>query len=301
MILPLVVSCSVFDRRTDDQAAVMTATQRYKALKAETPRKRILLLPFINETAEKDPSIPKTGRDALISSLRLTDNFIILDNSDLPKDLKDFRKDTGFDLVEISKMVAPLGVVSLVEGRIIELKLRRYGDAVGLIRKVKAEVQATVGLRLYSVSNQKEIMNEVRSAVSEGATTRVMDKNTRPSALLTDPSLIRQSITSGFQAMTLNIVKTVDKLSWLGKVAMVNGDRVYLNAGRLTGINIGDILKITEEGEDIFDPDSGLLIGKAPGRMKGTLEVVSYFGKDGCVAVIHSGSGVKENDLVELY
>jgi hypothetical protein len=288
-IIFLLVSCGIFNRRTDDQHAVMTAAQKYKSLKAETPRKRILLLPFINETPEKDPNIPKTGRDALISSLRLTDNFVILDNNDLPKDLKDFRKDTGFDLVEISKMAAPLGVVALIEGRIIELKLRRFGDDVGLIRKVRAEVQATVGL------------NEVRTSTSEGASTRVMDKNTRPAALLTDPLLIRQSLTNGFQGMTLNVVKTVDKLSWQGKVAMISGDRVYLNAGRLTGIHIGDILKVTEEGDDIFDPDSGLLIGKAPGRMKGTLEVVSYFGKDGCVAVIHSGSGVKENDLVELY
>lgn len=295
------MGCGVFDRRTDEQSAVMTAAQRYKSLRAETPRKRVLLLPFINETSEQDANIPKTGRDSLISSLKLTDNFVILDNTDLPKDLKDFKKESGYDLAEISKMVAPLGVVALVEGRVIELKLRRFGDDVGLIRKVRAEVQATVGVRVFSVNNQKEIMNEVRNATSEGSTTRVIDRNTRPSALLTDPALIRQSLISGFQGMTLNIVKSVDKLGWQGKVAMVTGDRVYLNAGRLTGINIGDILKIIEDGDDIYDPDSGLLIGKAPGRMKGTLEVVSFFGKDGCVAVVHSGSGVKENDLVELY
>ena len=35
--------------------------------------------------------------------------------------------------------------------------------------------------------------------------------------------------------------------------------------------------------------------------MKGTLEVISFFGTDGSIAVIHSGSGFRENDKVELY
>ena len=64
---------------------------------------------------------------------------------------------------------------------------------------------------------------------------------------------------------------------------------------------MGDILKITEEGDEIFDPDTGIFIGRAPGRMKGTVEVVSYFGRDGSICLIHSGSGFKENDRVELY
>ena len=46
---------------------------------------------------------------------------------------------------------------------------------------------------------------------------------------------------------------------------------------------------------------SGGFIGKAPGRMKGTIEIVSYFGKDGAIGIIHSGSGFNENDLVEIY
>jgi hypothetical protein len=82
---------------------------------------------------------------------------------------------------------------------------------------------------------------------------------------------------------------------------MISGERVYVNAGRLSGLQVGDILKVTEEGDDVYDPDTGRFIGTAPGRLKGTIEVVSYFGKDGAIAVIHSGSGFQENDRVELY
>ncbi|MDZ4084592.1 MAG: hypothetical protein U1E10_16745, partial [Bdellovibrionales bacterium] len=93
----------------------------------------------------------------------------------------------------------------------------------------------------------------------------------------------------------------VEKLSWEGRVALVKGERVYLNAGRLSGLQVGDILRISEEGEDVHDPETGNYIGRVPGRLKGTVEIVSYFGRDGAIAVLHSGSGFRENDLVELY
>jgi hypothetical protein len=273
--------------------------QKLTSLRSEGPRKRILLLPFLNDSQEKDPAVARTGRDALVSGLRLTDNFIILDNTDIPKDLKQYMKDGAYDTDEISKVAAELGVVAVIEGKILEVKARKTGDEVGLIRSVSAVVTSTVAVKVYSAANNREILNEVRSATSESKTHRVADSTHYNYAA--DPELIRDSLSSAFQGMILPITKAVDKISWGGRVALVSGDRIYLNAGRITGINIGDILRVTDEGEDIYDPNNGVLIGKAPGRMKGTLEVVSYFGKDGCITVVHSGSGFKENDKVELY
>jgi hypothetical protein len=71
--------------------------------------------------------------------------------------------------------------------------------------------------------------------------------------------------------------------------------------GKVSGLQVGDILKVSEDGEDVYDPQTGNYIGGVPGRLKGTLEVISYFGQDGSIAVIHSGSGFKENDKIELY
>ena len=64
---------------------------------------------------------------------------------------------------------------------------------------------------------------------------------------------------------------------------------------------VGDLIKVLEPGSEIFDPDSGTLIGESPGQVKGTLEVVSFFGSDGSIAVVHSGSGFKVNDRIEMY
>jgi hypothetical protein len=84
-------------------------------------------------------------------------------------------------------------------------------------------------------------------------------------------------------------------------VAKIIGNKIYLNAGRDSGINIGDILKIITEGQEIYDPETGALIGMSKGDMKGTIEVIDYFGQDGSIAILHSGGQVLEGDFVQLY
>jgi hypothetical protein len=71
--------------------------------------------------------------------------------------------------------------------------------------------------------------------------------------------------------------------------------------GQVTGLKQGDLLRVLEEGDEIYDPQTGNFLGKAPGKLKGTIEVVSFFGTDGAIAVIHSGSGFRPLDRVELY
>ena len=51
--------------------------------------------------------------------------------------------------------------------------------------------------------------------------------------------------------------------------------------------------------EEVFDPETGGYIDNITGCMKGTIEVVSYFGKDSAVTVVHSDSGFQENDQQE--
>src|SRR5690606_17233371 len=151
-------------------------------------------------------------------------NFIILQNSDLPGDLKNHFKDGKYDTDAITKQVASLGVIAIIEGRVIDIKVKRWGDEVGVIRNLKAEVEGTVGIRVIGVQSGREILNEVRTATSISKTTRVFQKGARASELMADPNLIKDSLTKGFEDMTLAITKAVDKITWKGKVALVSGN-----------------------------------------------------------------------------
>ena len=88
---------------------------------------------------------------------------------------------------------------------------------------------------------------------------------------------------------------------WEGRIAALQGERIYINVGRISGVQVGDILKVVEDGNEIYDPELGYHVGKVQGRVKGTLEIVGFFGQDGAISVVHSGAGFKENDRIEIY
>jgi TolB-like protein len=264
-------------------------------------RKRVMVLPFINGGLSRSEDAGRVAREAFLRQLRRTDEFVVVANSDFPKEISAFLKAGEYDLEAMGKIAAAMGISAIIEGRILEVRARRVGDEVGLVRKIRARMNARVQIRMVNTRNGSIILNETREAEAEEATTRVAERAASDRDLADDPILIESVVTRAFQSTLQRIVNAVEKLSWEGRVALVKGERVYLNAGRLSGLQIGDILRISEEGEDVHDPETGSYIGRDPGRLKGTVEVVSYFGKDGAISVLHSGSGFRENDLVELY
>lgn len=298
------VGCSLFGKKSNHP--VPEADIRDVPVQAreeeEAPRHRVLVLPFLDERADRTQGAPEAARQVMLRELAKTRQFVLVSPEDFPKDLKKFiTEDQDYDMPAIAKVAAGMGVAAVIEGKILDIKARRLGDTVGLIRKAKAEVESQVRLRMFAGKNGKEILNEVRKAEIETSVTRFGRNNEFASHMGEDPDLVRQSVRKAFLTSIPNIVRAVEKLRWEGRIAMVSGERIFVNAGRLSGLQVGDILKVTEEGDDIYDPESGRFIGTAPGRLKGTVEVVSYFGKDGAVAVVHSGSGFRENDRVELY
>jgi len=289
-------------RRSSKAQGVAIKRVPFAARGTYGPRKRILVLPFLDEKVDRPQKVIRGARATVVRSLARTNAFVIVRNDELPQDAGKFiTENREYDLDKIAPLAASLGVAAVVEGKIMEVKAKRIGDQVGLFRQVKARVETTIRIRVVSAKNGRIILQDVRKGEIETSTTRVAQYSFSDRYLEEDPKLIRLSVARAFSGSIVNIVKAVDKISWEGRVALVNGERVFINAGRLSGIQVGDILKITEEGKEIFDPETGGLLGRAPGRMKGTVEVVSYFGKDGAICLLHSGSGFSENDRVELY
>lgn len=304
-VIALLSSCSLVTPRSNSSAKLAPEVKdvSYQARDSRdmSPRKRVIVLPFIDTTGGRSEKAAQAARDAFIKALRKTDEFVVVANTDFPKDVASYLKNGEYDLEAMGKMGGAMGLAGIIEGKVLNLKAKRIGDEVGLVREVRARITATVQVRMVNTKNGTIGLNETHSADVEDTTTRVAERSFSDRSLEEDPKLIEAVVTEAFRSTIPKITQSTDKLSWEGRVAMVKGDRIYLNAGRISGLMIGDILKITEDGEDVYDPDTGALIGRVPGRLKGTVEVVSYFGKDGSIGVIHSGSGFRENDHVELY
>jgi len=265
------------------------------------PRKRLMILPFLDTSEMRPQSLRDSARTAFIKELNRTGEVITVDSKDLRVDFSKQIQGGQYKLDEIASAAKDLGVAALLEGKVEDLKVKRKSDAVGVFRQMKTTFEAQVRVRIASARSGKELFNTLKTVTIEESNVRVAENANADRFFQANPEILENLLKEAFLDFAPQITEAMNKMSWEGRIAGISGDRIFLNVGRVSGLQVGDVLKVSEEGDEIYDPQSGNYIGKVPGRLKGTLEVVSYFGQDGAIAVIHSGAGFKENDRIELY
>lgn len=157
-----------------------------------------------------------------------------------------------------------------------------------------------IEIRLFDINSNKEIMVENFDGYADDSSYQfyLSDPKER---LQYRQELLRYSAKVAIRKSVPKILAIGSKLDWVGRVARIIGSKIYINAGRNSGIQIGDVLKVLTQGSEIYDPETGALIGVSEGEVKGTLEIIDYFGADGSLATLHSGGSVAEGDYVQLY
>jgi hypothetical protein len=203
-------------------------------------------------------------------------------------------------LKERASLAFKKGIFFILEPKIVDIQISGKKDPVGIIRRSHTEMVIKVQLKVLSTRDSTEVYHKIKTLTIEDSQVRVADSTTAEQFVLSNPSLIKARIQETLFDYIPEIQQLLSKIQWEGRVALVQGDRIYLNVGQQTGVRIGDILRVSDVGEEIYDPQSGEFIGRTAGRVKGTIEILSYFGEDGSVAALHSGSGFRENDRVEL-
>jgi len=82
------------------------------------------------------------------------------------------------------------------------------------------------------------------------------------------------------------VAKEINGMDWFTRIALVEGNMVYLNAGYQTGLKEGDLLEVY--------PSGGLRGAKPIGRIR----ISKLFGVDASAAQVVEGSGFQVNDVV---
>jgi hypothetical protein len=264
-------------------------------------KKKIALLGFYNESPMGGEDLAITATEELRRELGRSREFIIdPEGESIFGNSKEIYAGGGVKLSQLSRKAKMSGVNIVVFGRIKEARVRQKSDEVGFVRKVKSLAETYVEIRVYDVLANKEL-------ISETVDGNITDDNLRFYKAEGDENisyrqeLLRYSVKVAVRKIIPRIIKIGSKLDWMGRVAKIIGTRIYINAGRSSGINVGDILKVITEGQEVYDPESGAMIGISQGEVKGTLEVVDYFGQDGAICILHSGGSVTEGDFVQLY
>ena len=173
-------------------------------------------------------------------------------------------------------------VASPAERAAFALRLQQeYGATVAVF--VAAPDQAAPG---------KTLQGEIYDAMGGGlvrTVTAVIPPYAAADAAARDAALGRALASVGEK-----VREVVALLPWYGKVAAVEGDRAYINAGKEAGLKMGQLLRVYHGGKVV----AGL--GFAPGERIAVLEVAGFIGTNGAYGVVKEGKGVQANDLVAI-
>lgn len=261
-------------------------------------KKRVVILPFIDLSENQEASRIK-ARNAFVEDLNKSEGVIALEANQLKNDVSKYLKNGEYDLIKLAKDSQNDGVSSLLEGKIVDLKLKQTLDAEKKIQKASFEV--SVRIRILNIRAGKEIFSVVKTVTIDDENSKLTEPVAGKAFFAKNPDLVTVLMKDAFLDFSPQVVEAMTQVTWEGRIAALKGEKVYLNVGRVSGVQVGDILKVVEDGNEIYDPEIGYHIGKVKGQAKGTLEVVGFFGQDGAISIMHSGAGFKENDRVELY
>lgn len=266
-----------------------------------TIKKKVALLSFFNESNIGGDDLAYLATDEFRRELIKSREFILDPEGEaIFGTSKEIYAGGGIKLAQLSRKAKMSGVNIVIFGRIKEARVRQKNDEVGFVRKVKSMAETFLEVKVFDVLNNKELYSETLDGNISDDNMRFYQEASEEN-LAYRQELLRYSVKSAARKFVPSVIRVGSKLDWLGRVAKIIGTRMYINAGRESGINLGDILKVITEGQEVYDPESGAMIGMSPGEVKGTLEVVDFFGVDGAVCILHSGGSVTEGDFVQLY
>jgi len=89
--------------------------------------------------------------------------------------------------------------------------------------------------------------------------------------------------------LSRSLTRELDGLDWFCRIAKVDGDEVYINAGKLTGLKVGDMMEVFRPGGP-----------GGRGEVKGKIQISGYFGIDASLGRMVNGKKPDVNDILKL-
>ena len=286
--------------RPSAPAAVEPRAEPQAPIVTRGPKKRVAIIRFQDKSAYGRGRLGGAVQDILTTELAKSDLFILVSRGadlDLVLDEQDLAKSDIIRGGTGPKSGEVLGLNAIVTGAVSQFGVKQT-SATYLVGASKTQTaEATVDVRVVDATTGQVIFADSGTGIHEESSTQVLGIG---GAKGYDETLEGKALRAAISKFIDNLIRRMESLPWSGKVAAVDGDEITVNAGRKTGLFIGDRLRVFGEGREVIDPDTKLSLGRKPGREKGEVAVSDFFGEDAAVCRRVSGEGFAVNDIVKL-
>ena len=247
-------------------------------------KRRVLVLPLADQTNYKEEHLEELTTKRLISRLEDTGTIIAIDLPSLELTGDPSKPEVMRSLYDLYGIEAVIkGTLSDVYSSTSKMDGREDKEVSFALSKISLDIYNTETgklLRQLSARNPFYLSREHGDLSSEKAKVRAIDL--------------------AIELMADDLLRTLLNLDWHARVASVENERVYVNAGRLSGLQKGDVLEVYAPGDPIIDKGTSLALGRTRGAFKGEIEVMEVFGVDASWAKAGKDTSFAPTDLVYL-
>jgi hypothetical protein len=254
-------------------------------------KRKVAILDFDNNTSYKDEKIGEMVAKKLSDKLETTQRVVTLDKTVVSEMLKreGFKFESLSDPSAMKRARQSLGIQAFALGTVTDVSLLSSKASETSDEEV-AFATAKVEIRLIDASTGNLLKTFIGRSPIFG--TKETGEYSRGKAVI-------KAIDFGLDDIMEGFLRQLDLLDWTTTIAKVEGENIYLNAGKLSGIRIGDTLEVFEPGKEIFHPTTNLSLGWTTGKLKGAVKVTDLFGVDAAVGQVVQGAGLGSNDVVK--
>ncbi len=254
-------------------------------------KRKVVILDFENKTTYKDEKIGEAVAKRLSDKLEATQRVVTLDGTVFSDMLnrEGFKFESLTDPSVMKGAYQSLGIQAFASGAVTDVSILS-SKASETSEEEVAFATAKVEIRLIDASTGNLLKSFIGRSPIFG--TKETGEYSRSKAVLRAIDFSLDEILEGF-------LRQLDLLDWTTTIAKIEGDRLYINAGKLSGLRIGDTLEIFEPGKEIIHPTTKFSLGWTTGQSKGAIKVTELFGVDAAIGKVVQGQGFSLNDVVK--
>jgi hypothetical protein len=255
-------------------------------------KKKVAILDFENKTTYKDEKIGEVVAKKLLDKLEASQRVIAMDKT-VVSDLlnrEGFKFESLTDPSVMKRAYLTLGIQAFALGTVTDVSLlsSKGSDAS---EEETTFATSKVEIRLIDASTGNLLRTFIGRSPIFG--TKETGESSRGKAVVKAIELSLDDILDGF-------LRQLDILEWTTSVARVEGENLYINAGKLSGLRIGDTLEIYEPGKEIVHPTTNVSLGWTTGQLKGIVQITNLFGVDAAIGKVVQGGKFSINDVVKF-
>jgi curli biogenesis system outer membrane secretion channel CsgG len=242
-----------------------------------SPKRKVVIAEFKNQTRFGSRRLGNNLTDVITTELVKSNRFIVLEREDLAKVMQEINFSNTMGQGQLASERKFQDADYVITGAITKYSVNTTGNK-GIISSSKTQrAEISFDMKMINVRTGEVVLSDQGEGVSDveyGTTLGLGNTGGY------DEGLEQEAFRAAAIDVMDNIIETVDKTPWMANVAKISGNKIYINAGQKSNIEIGTKLGVYKQGEKI--EFNGKFLGFEENKV-GEAKVVDYLGEDAAI------------------